>query len=195
MFVMRIFLTVLTLIIGLQSLTKADDIRDFAIEDISIGDSLLNYYSQKELNNAIEIFYYPGGNDYIYYFLKSKNKKVYQFIQVHVSPNDKNFTVEGIEGHIMYKKISKCHAKMNEIKNSLDKVFNVKNREDFGKHPIDKTGKSTFKRYYYLFSNNDSAEITCNDMSKKLEKEGKKDRLVVSLSSKKLKNFLTYEAY
>ena len=28
------------------------------------------------------------------------------------------------------------------------KVFNVKNGEDFGKHPYDKTGKSTYKRYY-----------------------------------------------
>lgn len=192
---MKKFFTALILIFLLNSITKADDIRDFAIEDISIGDSLLNYYSQKELNNAIEIFYYPGGNDYIYYFLKSKNKKVYQFIQVHVSPNDKNFTVEGIEGHLMYEKISKCHAQMNEIKKSLDKVFNVKNGEDFGKHPYDKTGKSTYKRYYYLFNSDDFAEITCNDMSKKLEKDGKKDRLVVSLSSKKLKNFLTYKAY
>ena len=192
---MRLLIAVLILILNLQSWTKADDIRDFAIEGISIGDSLLNYYSQNELSNALEIFYYPGGNDYIYYFLKSKNKKIYQFIQVHVSPDDKNFTVEGIEGHLMYKKISKCHAQMNKIKNSLDKVFNINNGEDIGKHPYDKTGKSTYKRYYYLFNNDDFAEIICNDMSKKLEKEGLKDRLIVSLSSKKLKNFLTHEAY
>ena len=41
---MRIFLSVLILIFGLQSWTKADDIRDFQIEGISIGDSLLEQY-------------------------------------------------------------------------------------------------------------------------------------------------------
>ena len=41
---MRVFVAVLVLIFSLQSLTKADDIRDFEIEGMSIGDSLLDYY-------------------------------------------------------------------------------------------------------------------------------------------------------
>ena len=45
--VMRIFLAVLVLIFIFQSFTKADDIRDFEIEGISIGDSALNYFSKK----------------------------------------------------------------------------------------------------------------------------------------------------
>ena len=44
---MRIFFTVLVLIFGFQSWTKADDIRDFEIEGISIGDSLLDYKKKK----------------------------------------------------------------------------------------------------------------------------------------------------
>ena len=36
---------VLVLISGFQSWTKADDIRDFQIEGMSIGDSLLDFYS------------------------------------------------------------------------------------------------------------------------------------------------------
>ena len=36
---MRIFLSILILIFSFQSWTKADDIRDFEIEGISIGDS------------------------------------------------------------------------------------------------------------------------------------------------------------
>ena len=45
---MRIFITVLFLILSLQSWTKADDIRDFQIEGMSIGDSLLDYISENE---------------------------------------------------------------------------------------------------------------------------------------------------
>ena len=46
---------ILTLILSLsfQTLSKADDIRDFEIEGMSIGDSLLNKFSRDE----IESFY------------------------------------------------------------------------------------------------------------------------------------------
>ena len=37
---------VLVLTFNFQSLTKADDIRDFEIEGISIGDSLLNFMTE-----------------------------------------------------------------------------------------------------------------------------------------------------
>ena len=60
--VMRIFLTVLILIFSLQSWTKADDIRDFEIEGISIGDSLLDYYSKEDIESRIKNnpYYYPN---------------------------------------------------------------------------------------------------------------------------------------
>jgi len=54
---MRVFIAVLILIFSLQSWTKADDIRDFEIEGISIGDSLLDYFSDEEINKQKKIFY------------------------------------------------------------------------------------------------------------------------------------------
>ena len=51
---MKIFLSVLILILNLQSWTKANDINDFAIHGISIGDSLLDYYSAEEIYKNIE---------------------------------------------------------------------------------------------------------------------------------------------
>ena len=50
---MRTFITVLVLIFSLQSWTKANDIRDFQIEGMSIGDSLLDFYSKREINNFL----------------------------------------------------------------------------------------------------------------------------------------------
>ena len=44
---MKILLSVLVLIFSLQSWTKADDIRDFEIESMSIGDSLLDHVSKE----------------------------------------------------------------------------------------------------------------------------------------------------
>ena len=50
---MRLFILVLILIFSLQSWNKADDIRDYEIEGISIGDSLLDHFSEDEIINGI----------------------------------------------------------------------------------------------------------------------------------------------
>ena len=46
---MRSIILALVLIISLQSWTKADDIRDFQIEGMSIGDSALDFFSKLEI--------------------------------------------------------------------------------------------------------------------------------------------------
>ena len=46
---MRVFIAVLVLIFSFQSLARADDIRDFEIEGMSIGDSLLDHFSKKKI--------------------------------------------------------------------------------------------------------------------------------------------------
>ena len=51
--IMRVFIAVLILIFNLQSLTKADDIRDFEIEGMSIGDSLLDHVNKSELKEFV----------------------------------------------------------------------------------------------------------------------------------------------
>ena len=47
---MKRLLLILILTISFQSWIKADDIRDFQIEGMSIGDSLLDFYSKKKIN-------------------------------------------------------------------------------------------------------------------------------------------------
>ena len=74
---------------------------------------------------------------------------------------------------------------MNNVKDDIEKTINIDGLVDNGKHPTDISGKSTYKRVF-IFNNNDYAEIVCYDMSKKFEEEGKYDRLVVSLGTKKL---------
>ena len=37
--------------------SQADDIRDFQIEGMSIGDSLLDYYSKKEIKKFLKTYY------------------------------------------------------------------------------------------------------------------------------------------
>ena len=63
---MRIFFTVLIIIFSLQSWIKADDITEFEIEGLSIGDSLLNFASEKKIKSSISSNQYTN-NKYIIY--------------------------------------------------------------------------------------------------------------------------------
>ena len=53
---MKRLLLILILTCSFQTLTKADDIRDFEIEGISIGDSALDHFSKKQLDDKSYTF-------------------------------------------------------------------------------------------------------------------------------------------
>jgi len=190
----RLSLYLFLILFTLPTPSQADDIRDLQIEGMSIGDSLLDYFTKNELNNAHEIHNYKN-NAFRYYFLSYSKAKDYEYLQITVKPEDKNFLIHGIQGHIFYEKnIQDCYQKMDEVKKEIDEVLTYNGKKDKGKHPADKTGKSKYERINYSLSNG-SGEIVCYDMSKKLEKKGKHDRLAVTLSGKEFKNWLTNSAY
>ena len=191
---MRKILVIIILSVSLTTPSQADDIRDFELEGISIGDSALDYFTNDELINALEIFNYKN-DKFRYYFLSYSKAQEYEYLQITVKPKDKNFIIHGVQGHIMYKNnIKDCYKKMDSVKKEIDEVFDSKGKKDTNKHPMDKTGKSKFSRVTYVLSNG-LAEIVCYDMSKKLEKKGKIDRFAINLSSEELQKFLNYEAY
>ena len=82
---MRIFITVLVLIFSLQSWIKADDISDFQIEGISIGDNLINYMTKKEINKYK--YYGYKLKDYYTTIQYSDNFENYQWIQFNIKHN------------------------------------------------------------------------------------------------------------
>ena len=76
--VMRVFIAVLVLIFSLQSFTKAEDISDFEIEGISIGDSALEFFDKKEIEERKKIgFVYPDKTFYSATFYMVINHQFY----------------------------------------------------------------------------------------------------------------------
>ena len=84
-FVMRILLAVLILIFSFQSLTKADDITDFQIERISIGDSLLLFMDEKKILNKTDYFY---KNKKFAQLICLSDGSIYDYVQCVYKPND-----------------------------------------------------------------------------------------------------------
>ena len=73
-------IVVLGLLLSLSA--KADDIRDFEIEGVSIGESLLDKYNKNVLDN-IEKYYYPNSKKIVglYSEVFNKNLNNYDAIQ------------------------------------------------------------------------------------------------------------------
>ena len=126
---MRIFITVLVLIFSLQSWTMADDIRDFEIEGMSIGDSLLNYVNKITINTSRMYEY----NDDKFYTIDLilDNFENYDAVQIHLKKNDQQFKIYGIGGAMQFgepgkyfpQSIKDCKKQMNIIENHIDKIF------------------------------------------------------------------------
>ena len=99
---MRIFLSVLILIFSFQSSTKADDIRNFQIEGMSVGDSLLDFYSQEQINRFF-IVEYPSSKKFIGWETdRSINFEEYTAMTFHVKSDDNTMKIFSIKGMLNY---------------------------------------------------------------------------------------------
>ena len=146
---MKRLLLILILTLSFQSLSKADDIRDFEIEGISIGDSALDHFSKKQLDGKSYTF---GTNDkYLTsYFYKSEFQN-YDAVEVTYLKNDKNYIIKGIRGGNIVSSLDECKTKYNKIKKDLNSYFkDADSINDEGSHPSDTTGKSKYFRTSYL---------------------------------------------
>ena len=169
---MRVFIAVLVLILNLQSWTKADDIRDFEIEGMSIGDSLLDYLSKDQIISEIK------SNRYMYTRLTDEFGQVYMrdglskyhFVSFFVRAKDKNFIIHGITGTMSHvEDISECHKDMNEIANEFSTLFkDAEKVENSYDHGVDKTGRSKIKEIYFILKSENYVRIVCMDFEESL---------------------------
>ena len=127
---MRIFIAVLVLIFSLQSWTKADDISDFEIEGMSIGDSLLDYFSEKEILNANTTIYPNSKKFYdIHLILTSSD---YNQITITVKKDDKKYFIQTLSGEIYFTdEEEKCLIKKKEITNKFINILPTLKKKDY----------------------------------------------------------------
>ena len=193
---MRVFIAVLVLIFALQSFTKADDIRDFQIGGMSIGDSLLDFFSKKEIDN-LEKGFYPSSKNYYNIILPINNLKNYDKLIANLKNNDKSYYIHSISGAIdTYRDTKKCLAKQKEIKGDIMNLFpNIEYKDYTFVYPQDTIGesKATITDFEFKFG---EIRVFCTDWSKEREDEkNSMDNVQVVINSEDMKRFLTNEAY
>ena len=189
---MKIYFLILILFLNFQLSTKADDIRDFEIEGMSIGDSLLDYYSINKVKSFLQKNQYPSSQRIKMYFIDDKKFTTYDYVSVDVIDDD-NYEILKISGQIIFRdNISDCYKKMEQIDDDLKMLFTDKNRfTGEKKHRADKSGKSTMKVIGYGI-NDDDINIQCTDWSSEMKLT---DRLNLMLMTREWQNFIDNEAY
>ena len=189
---MKRLLLILILTFSFQTLAKADDIRDFQIEGMSIGDSLLDFYSKNKAKSFIQKNQYPKSQRIKMYLIEDKKFTTYDYVAVDVV-DDGNYKILKISGQIIFKNnIKDCYKKMNEIDIDLKKIFTDKNRfTGEKKHRADKSGKTTMRVIGYGIKDDD-INIQCTDWSNEMNIS---DRLNLMLMTQEWQNFIDNEAY
>ena len=190
---MKKLLGIVVLSLLLSATSKADDISDFEIEGMSIGESLLNYMDENiiiEKINSKSANYYPN-RSFVVFTYKNKSFKTYDDLGIVISPNDKNYTIHSIEGTLY---MNDCREKQLEVTNEL-KVFFDEKKYDFVSTPnlnyiSDKTGESKVHYEDFYFKDNSAVRVICWSLSKKFLDDGYKNSLAVAANSKYFMNWI-----
>ena len=191
------YLAIIFLVFSFQSLTKADDIRDFQIEGMSIGDSLLNFYTEEEIKSKI-FFDYPNSDEFKRFYSEDNHFLQYEGVQVNYKKDDEKYIIYLLAGEIKFEdNINKCFKLQKTIEKELDATFPKAKKEKINtSKAFDKSGKSKTYMIGYILKSGEQVILACDDYSKHIsEKHNLKDGLNVSLRTIEFINFLHDKAY
>ena len=193
---MKRLLLIFILTLSFQSWIKADDIRDFEVEGISIGDSLLEFANEKKIKSSISKQQYPNDKFTIYKAEMLVENKNYDYLTVTTKKNDKNYVVTNISGSLFYSELDDCLQKKTSIQNEIEKIINYNDKNEVKyKSKQDKTGNSmVYGIQYYLkpHPSNEAILINCYHFS---TESNLKRGLSLAVNSEEFANFLINEAH
>ena len=193
---MNRLLLILILTLSFQSSTQADDIKDFEIEGMSIGDSALDFFTESKLNNKESTNYYKD-DDFIGVTIYLEDS-IYDSIGLTLKPGDKKYLVYGINGGIHIDNNKECLIKKDNIVKEISEMFKNAEVVNPGKrdYAADPTGESKSYSIYYWMEGA-FIEISCYDLTEKLAKKEnwRKNILNVNVTSKEFSDFLLTKEY
>ena len=192
----KILLLILILIINLQVVSRANDINDFEIGSISLGQSLLDYTNKNQLEDLLSDSQYPNDKYLRYEISKILDFENYDFVDVMVKKNDSNYIIEAISAAISYDELSECLKIKADIQKGVEDILQPDDKQET-KFPSnqDSTGKSIiYGMQYYTkpYPSQESIIINCYHMTK----ESNIGRVLrVSVNTHDFTDFIVNDSY
>jgi hypothetical protein len=196
---------IIILILTLQYPSLADGIRDFKIEGIGIGDSALNYFDEKQLEDGEQ-----GWHNYSYKEYSTSlvpGKGIYDWFLVSYRSDDDKFIIKALVGGLEKTNYDnkECNNKLDTVALSLSGSFK-NTRQDKKKYKLTSdasrtypfTGKSTVTSLSFNFKDEGEIILACYNMDKKTNQNNsfittilnQKDSFRINIRSRVFVNYL-----
>ena len=123
----RLSLYLFLILFTLQTPSQANDIRDFQIEGMSFGDSLLDYFSKEEIEDNKKFYYddntiSTSGIKNLHFF------ETYDWVEFNYKTKDRNYIIIAINGVVEFRNdIDGCKKLQKKISLTILNLFNNKN--------------------------------------------------------------------
>ena len=167
--------TLLTLFVLLFSFTLvAEDISDFKIEGMGIGDSALNYFSESELEDNEQGWHNYSYGEYSTSLMSGKG--IYNWFLVSYKNDDNNFIIEGLVAGLEKKNYDnkECNNKLDVVALNISELYKNTAQEEkkFYKLTADASrtypyaGKSTVTSLSFNFLDGAKIILACYNMDK-----------------------------
>ena len=193
------------LILTLQHPSLADNFQDFKIEGMKVGDSALNYFDERQLEDGEQGWHNYSYKEYSTSLMPGKG--IYDWFLVSYRNDDDNFKIEALAGglEIINYNNKECNNRLDSAALSISESFK-NTREDKKKYKLTAdssriypfTGKSTVTSLSFNFANEGEIILSCYNMDKKANKNSnfimstlnQKDSFRISIRSHAFINFL-----
>ncbi len=194
---MKTFTAVLVLIFSFQSLTQADDIRDFEIEGMSVGVSLLEFMDKKDIESA-NVTYYPRSKKFKMIQFKNYSNNEFDKLFVTFKSSDQHYIVHEIKAVLDIDNFTDCLIQRNDHVKIAKKLFSEKTKiaRYENKDDEDITGKTVTNSVDFILSTG-IVRIYCDFYSEEYKKNisNLPSHLAIMAYDNEFRKFIQTEAY
>ena len=174
---MKKILKVVVLSFFLSTSAYTDNIKDFQIENISIGDSALDYFNESQIENSELDWFNYSYKEYSTSLLSGKG--IYDWFKISYKSDDEDFIIEGLVGIIVKKKYDddECNKELDTTALNISKLFKNTKKEKKQLHKVvynprkifqetNPSGKSTVTSISFDFIDEGKIILSCYNMDK-----------------------------
>ena len=176
---MKKFLITNILILFLNSNAFTEEVRNFKIEGMSIGDSALNYFEEDQLQDGEQDWFNYNYKEYATSLLPGKG--IYKWFQVSYKSDDDKYVIEGLVGIVEKRSYNdvQCNKELDtealiisklfkDLNQSKKKLFRITYDSSKIFYEVSNSGKNSATIMVFNFLDNSTITLACYDMDKSI---------------------------
>ena len=189
------FCKIIFIFFVLQNFVNADEIREFEVEGLSLGNSLLGFYSKSYIDNLPKTTY-PASDKFYQIEIDSKSDD-YDNITIILKKNDSKYKIYNIgPGKFFDNDLKACNKLMDQKRIEIKSMLNDF-KENTYEHIYNIDDKKSVAYITdFNFSDGSSIRVFCVDWSEVTEKKRNfGDNFTLDLSLNEYLDWINNEAY